>query len=274
MTATLAPAQGGSARAGLRVLVVGGLLSYRALFNWIRPLSYATSMLGIPVTQLLFFAYLGRFVGLRDDAFFVVGNALQATAMGGLFAMAMTVGNERAFGTLAPILATPASRAAIFLGRALPVVLNALVVSAVVFAAGLVLLDFTLPAARIPALALVVLVTASAATGLGLLLGSIGLRVREVIFLANLVYFLTLLVCGVNVPLDVLPAWLEAFGRGLPLTHGLEAARAVVAGERLADVAGPVATEATIGAAYASVGFALFRLFELEGRRRASLETY
>jgi ABC-2 type transport system permease protein len=258
----------------VRVLLVGGVISYRALFNWIRPLSYATSMLGIPVTQLLFFAYLGRFVGLRDDAFFVVGNAVQATAMGGLFAMAMTVGNERAFGTLAPILATPASRAAIFLGRALPVVINALVVSAVVFAAGLLLLDFSLPLGRVPALAVVVLVTASAATGLGLLLGSIGLRVREVIFLANLVYFLTLLFCGVNVPLDLLPAWLEAFGRALPLTHGLQAARGIAGGEQLDAVAGLVATEAAIGAAYAAVGFALFRLFELEGRRRASLEAY
>src|SRR5215211_5336389 len=80
-----------------RVFVVGGVISYRALFNWVRPLSYATSMLGIPVTQLLFFAYLGRFTGLRDDEFYVVGNAVQATAMGGVFAMTMTVGNERQF---------------------------------------------------------------------------------------------------------------------------------------------------------------------------------
>jgi ABC-2 type transport system permease protein len=88
------------------------------------------------------------------------------------------------------------------------------------------------------------------------------------------VYFLMLLVCGVNVPLETLPGWLEAVGRSLPLTHGLEAARRVADGEGLGDVAGLVATEAAIGAAYAAVAFALFRLFELEGRRRATLETY
>jgi ABC-2 type transport system permease protein len=258
----------------LRVFLVGGLISYRALFNWVRPLSYATSMLGIPITQMLFFAYLGRFTGLRDDAFYVVGNAVQATAMGGVFAMTMTIGNERQFGTLGPLLASPANRAALFLGRSLPVVVNALAVSAVVFAAALALLDFSLPLARIPALALVVLVTASATTGLGLLLGSIGLRAREVIFAGNLVYFLMLLLCGVNVPLDVLPGWLEAVGRCLPLTHGLEAARRVVGGDGLGDVGGLVATEAAIGAAYAAAGFALFRLLELESRRHATLETY
>jgi ABC-2 type transport system permease protein len=257
-----------------RVFLVGGVLSYRALFNWIRPLSYATTMLGIPVFQMLFFAYVGRFAGVRDDAFFVVGNAVQATAMGGLYAMTMTVGNERFFGTLAPVLATPASRLALFLGRALPVVLNALAVSALTFAAGLVLLDFSLPAARVPALAAIVVVTAAATTGLGLLLGSLGLRVRDVFFASNLVYFLTLLVCGVNVPREVLPGWLQAVGSALPLTHGLEAARAVADGDTFASVAGLVAAEAAIGAGYAVAAFALFRLFELEGRRRATLETF
>jgi hypothetical protein len=35
-----------------------------------------------------------------------------------------------------------------------------------------------------------------------------------------------------------------------------------------------VATEAAIGTVYAVGAYALFRLFEAEGRRRASLETY
>ena len=258
----------------LRIFLLGGVISYRALFNWIRPLSYATSMLGIPLFQMLFFAYLGRFAGVRDDGFFVVGNAVQATAMGGLYAMTMTIANERFFGTLGAVLGTPANRLALFLGRALPIIVNALAVSAVVFAAGLILLDFSLPVSRVPSLGAVVLLTATATTGLGLLLGSLGLRVRDVFFASNLVYFLTLLVCGVNVPLDVLPGWLEAVGRAVPLTHGLEAARRVAAGDGLGDVAALLGTEAAIGAVYASAAFALFRLFELEGRRRASLETY
>jgi ABC-2 type transport system permease protein len=260
--------------AAVRVFLVGGVISYRALFNWIRPLSYATTMLGIPLFQMLFFVYVGRFADVRDDAFFVVGNAVQATAMGGLYAMTMTIANERVFGTLAPVLATPASRVSLFLGRALPVVVNALAVSAVVFVAGLLLLDFSLGADAVPALVAVVLVTATATTGLGLLLGSLGLRARDVFFASNLVYFLTLLVCGVNVPLEVLPGWLEAVGRALPLTHGVEAARDVAAGGGIGDVGDLLATEAAIGATYAAVAFALFRLFELEGRRRASLETY
>ncbi len=257
-----------------RVFFVGGLISYRALFNWIRPLSYATSMLGIPFFQLIFFTYLGRFAGLRDDTFFVVGNAVQATAMGGVFAMTMTIGNERNFGTLSAVLASPANRAALFLGRALPIVLNGLFVSAFIFASGALLLDFSLATGDVPALAAVVGVTACSTTALGMVLGSLGLRARDVFFSSNLVYFLMLLLCGVNVPVEELPAWLQAVARSIPLTHGIEAAREVVRGSTLGDVRGLVATEAAIGAVYAVIAFALFRLFELEGRRRASLETY
>jgi ABC-2 type transport system permease protein len=106
-----------------------------------------------------------------------------------------------------------------------------------------------------------------------MLIGSIGLRARDVFFGANLVYFLMLLVCGVNIDVDELPGWLEAIGRAVPLTHGIEAARRVVDGESLGDVGGLVATEATIGVVYVSFAYALFRFFEREGRLRGSFET-
>ena len=83
------------------------------------------------------------------------------------------------------------------------------------------------------------LVTTCSCVALGMLIGSIGLRARDVFFGANLVYFLMLLVCGVNVANDDLPGWLAAIGRCLPLTHGIEAAREIAAGAPLGDVVGP-----------------------------------
>jgi len=260
--------------AALRVFFVGGAISYRALFNWISPGMYLTTMLGSPLFQILFFTYLGRYAGGRDDSFFVVGNAVQVSAMAGIYGMVMGIANERQYGTLQPLLATPANRLAIFAGRALPFVANGIVVSAFGFATGWLLLDFDPDVTVIPALALVVAVTVVACTALGMLIGSIGLRARDVFFAANLVYFLLLLFCGVNVPVETLPAWMEAVGRALPLTHGIEAARRVADGAPLEDVSALVATEALIGAAYAVAAYVLFRVFEAEGRRRASLETF
>jgi ABC-2 type transport system permease protein len=257
----------------VRLFFIGGYIAYKALFNWMRPSYYIPTMLGAPLFQLLFFAYIGRFAELENDAFFVVGNAVQLSAMAGIYGMAMTIGGERWTQTLSPLLASPANRLALFLGRALPIAANGILTSIFAFGAGWWLLDFSLAADQIPALAVVVLVSATACTCFGLMVGAIGLRARDVFFLANLVVFCLLLVSGANVPLDALPSWLEAVSRGVPLTHGIEAAREIASGASLGDVAGLVWAELAIAAGYAAVAYALFRVFESEGRRRASLET-
>jgi ABC-2 type transport system permease protein len=256
-----------------RVFFVGGLISYRALFNWLRPAIYIPTMLGSPMFQILFFAYVGRFSGLENDAFFVVGNAVQACSMASIYGMTMTIANERYFGTLSPLLASPASRIALFLGRAAPLIANGLFVSIFGFVLGATLLDFDLTAASILPLLGVLLVTVVSCTAFGMMLGTVGLRARDVFFISNLTYFLMLLLCGVNVPLEALPDWLAAIGRMLPLTHGIAAAR-IVAGGSTDGVGSLLITEAAIGVVYAGLGYFLFRFFEKEGRRSGSLHNF
>jgi ABC-2 type transport system permease protein len=258
----------------LRIFFVGGVIAYRGLFNWIRPTMYIPTMLIGPLFQILFFAYLGRYSGLEDDAFFVVGNAVQASAMSAVFAGTMTIANERNYQTLSPLLASPGNRFAIFMGRALPVLASGLLVSAWGFLMGRLLLRFHPALASVPALALVVAVSVASCTVFGLTIGSIGMRARDVFMSANIAYYLMWLLCGVNIPLDALPGWLAHIGRLLPLTHGIAAAREISAGADLGSVSGLVWTEAGVGAAYAVIAFGLVRWFEYEGRRRASLETY
>jgi ABC-2 type transport system permease protein len=257
----------------LRVFFIGGYIAYRALFNWLRPTIYIPTMLGGPIFQILFFAYVGRFAGLQNDEFFVVGNAVQASALAGIFGMAMTIGGERWTQTLSPLLATPANRLALFLGRALPLVANGALVSAFAFAVGWLLLDFELAASEIPPIALVVVISSFSCTAFGLMTGAVGLRARDVFFLANLVALLLLLFCGVNVPLDSLPDWMQTVAKGLPLTHGIQAARELAAGASFSDVSDLVLTEAAIGVVYAVIAYGLLRFFEADGRRRATLET-
>ena len=257
----------------IRIFFIGGFLAYRALFNWIHWSIYVTTMLGGPVFQILFFAYIGRYAKLRSDEFFVVGNAVAISSLGGIFGMAMTIGGERWTQTLSSILVTPANRLALFLGRALPNLANGVIVSTVGFVVGWLLLDFSLKPTEIPAIALVVIVTSFACTAFGTMIGAFGLRGRDIFFFANLMIFVFLLFCGVNVPVDSLPGWMQAIGRVLPLTHGIDAARQIAQGGSLRDVSGLIGTEAGIGVCYAALAYGLLRYFEIDGRRRATLET-
>jgi ABC-2 type transport system permease protein len=256
----------------LRVFFVGGLTSYRALFNWLSPWILIPSFCVAPLFQILLFAYIGRVSHLESDRFYVVGNGLQYAALPCLFAMANTIDGERKQHTLALVLGSPARRLPIFLGRALPVVANGFLVALFALTAGGLLLGVRVPAASLAPLLLVVAVTALSCTGLGLMNAALGLRVRETAVSSNVLFGFLLVFCGVNVPLDRLPNWMATTASGLPLTHGIDAARRLAGGASLGQVDGLVLRELAIGLAYGVAGYALLRVLEVESRRRASLE--
>jgi ABC-2 type transport system permease protein len=202
----------------------------------------------------------------------VIGNALQYPALPCVFAMTNTIAGERGQRTLGMVLVTPAKRLPLFLGRALPVIANGFVVSAFALAAGSLLLDVELAEGAVAPLAVVIAAAAFSCTGLGLISGAIGFRVRETAVLSNVVFGFLLIFYGVNVPLDELPGWMSTIAQGLPLTHGIEAARRVADGESLGAVGGLVGAELLVGAVYISVGLVFLRFFEVQGRRHATLE--
>jgi ABC-2 type transport system permease protein len=262
----------GGAGRGLRVFLVGGLISYRALFHFLSPWIYVPSLLVAPIFQILLFAFIGRSAGLESDRFYLVGNAIQFASIPCLFAMTQAIAGERFQQTLGFILVSPAARLPLFLGRAVPVVLNAAVVSAFSLAVGALVLRVDVPAGSVAPLALVILVSAFSCTGLGLVTAGIGLRVRDSAVLCNVIFGVLLVFTGANAPLDSLPGWMRAAGDWMPLTHGIEAARELAAGGSLGDVAGLVGTEVLIGILYAAAGYAVIRWMEREGRVHASLE--
>jgi ABC-2 type transport system permease protein len=257
-----------------RIFVIGGWLSYAALFSWISPLAYATTMLALPFFQIVFFVLLGRSLAANDDLFFLVGNGIQISALAGIHGMAMVIVNERQFGTLPAVLASPASRSAIFLGRSAPIVANGLMTSVFGLAAGTILLGIALPTGKLPAAASIMALVAFSTSGLGLLIGGIGIRFRDISFVANLGYLLTLLLCGVNFPIEFFPEWLGSIAHAIPATNGIEAARALFSGAPADAVIGPMVREGALGLVYMGVGLLSLRALERQARRGGSLETF
>jgi ABC-2 type transport system permease protein len=256
----------------LRIFFVGGLTSYRALFGFLSPWIFVPSLLVAPIFQILLFTYIGRAAQLESDEFYVIGNALQYASIPCLFAMTQTIAGERYQQTLGFILVSPARRLPLFLGRALPVIVNGFFVSVFALAVGTGLLDVEIAAGAWPSLALVTALCAFSCTGLGLINAGLGLIVRETAVLSNIIFGLLLIFTGANVPLDELPGWMSTIAQGLPFTHGIEAARRLADGETLGGVSGLVAAEAGIGVVYVVAGYALLRGLEVLSRRNATLE--
>jgi ABC-2 type transport system permease protein len=257
----------------LRVFFVGGLISFRGLFSFLQPAIYIPSMLVAPIFQILLFVYIGRSASLESDEFYVVGNAIQYAAVPCLFAMIFTIAGERYQRTLGYLLVTPAPRLPLFLGRAVPVVLNGFAVSAFALVVGGAIVGIEVPASSYLPLAVAALISAFGCTGFGLLGAGLGLMMREQAVLANILFGLLLIFTGANVPVDTLPGWMQTVSSGLPFTHGIEAARQIADGASLGDAGGLLATEAAIGTIYAVLGYLAIRGAETLSRRHATLET-
>lgn len=256
----------------VRIFFVGGLMSFRALFNWMNPWIFVPTTLLGPITQILLFAYVGRAAGVGDDEFFIIGNALNYAAIPGMFAMTFTIGGERFAQTLGLVLVSPARRIPLFLGRALPVIVNGWGTAMIGIVSGVWVLDADIPAGSWPLVALVVAVGSLATAGIGLVMGAINLVWRDGATLGNVVFLVLLVFTGTNVALDDLPGWMGAIGRCLPLTHAIEAARAVAGGAPWSDVSGLVGTELAIGAVYVVLGLLALRWLEHLSRTHATLD--
>ena len=258
----------------LRVFFLGGLTSYRALFGWLNPWIFIPILLVYPLFQILFFVYLGRGADVESDSFFLVGNALQTAAVPGLFAMAQVMGNERFFQTLPTLLASPASRLALFLGRSLPRRHQRV-------RSFSLRLPPRIACARHPRRRRRDPHDRPRNRSLQHLL-------RWVRTLPRLTRFAwTKRLCPRQPRRRIPPRPMRrqrstrqpprlgarTLSQILPLTHGVEAARDAINGEPLSQLTGLIGTEAIIGFAYFTLGILMLRVFEHEGRRTASLET-
>jgi ABC-2 type transport system permease protein len=256
----------------LRIFFIGGLMAYRGLINWLSPWIFIPTLVVAPIFQILLFVFIGRSAGVESDKFYVIGNAVQYASIPCLFSMTNAISGERFQQTLAYLLVSPAGRLSLFLGRAVPVVVNAMFVAAFSLVVTSLILRIHIPPATWPSIALAIAVSSFACTGLGLICAAIGLRVRETAVLNNVLFGLLLIFTGANVAVSELPEWMQWISNRIPLTHGIQAARQLADGASLADVSGLLATELVIGIVYTVVGYQAIRFMERESRKRASLQ--
>lgn len=252
----------------------GTLLSYRALFAWLRPVTYMASKIFMPLAQMFFFVFLGTYgSGGGNTDFYVMGNAIQIASVSGIFGVTFSVGGDRNEGTLPYLFGSPANRFMIFFGRAFMHVIDGTIGVVIALIWGVLLLGLDLTRTDLPALGLTILITTVSTCGLGLLMGCLSLLTANVMFINNFVYFSLLIFSGANVPIASLPAWMRAVSNVLPLTCGITAARGLAAGATLGEVSPLLLSEMGIGLIYGALGYFLFAWFETQAKKRGTLET-
>ena len=90
-------------------------------------------------------------------------------------------------------------------------------------------------------------------------------------FVNNTAFFGLLILSGANIAIEKLPLVIQKISYALPLTRGINAARAIVAGTPIEEIIPMMSIEIVIGVAYATLGFLLFRTFEHQAKKRGTL---
>lgn len=258
-----------------RLFFQGAYLSYIALFHWLRPAQYLATKVVNPLWQIMFFTLMGVYgSGGESAGFYIIGNAVHLTALNGIFGVTFSISGERWTGTLPYLFGTPANRLTLFLGRSLIHIVDGMVGVFIGLMWGVLLLNLDMSQTDPFALITVILITSFSTAGLGLALGSLSLVTRNVMFVNNTAYFGLLILSGSNIPIDRLPLFVQRISYALPLTRGISSARAIVAGSPFVEILPAMGMEFIIGLIFALVGFLLFRTFELQAKKRGTLDVF
>jgi ABC-2 type transport system permease protein len=258
----------------LRVFVSSAVFSFRAQFDWLNPSMWLTMKFVLSFSQMAFFVFVGLFSGGGADvvSFIAIGNALQALSWNTVFSVIQITGHDKWDGTLPLVLATPASRLPLFVGRAMIHVLDGLVSVAISFFFAAFVFGVNFAQANALALAVTVLLTAFTMAGFGLLIGGFSFHFRNPIVFANIFTFILLIFCGVNFPVEDLPPLAQPVSYAFPLTYGINAARQAIKGASLLEISPVLALQLAVGIVSIILGYVLFEAFERTARKTGKME--
>jgi ABC-2 type transport system permease protein len=258
---------------GVRLYFFQAWFSYRSLFAWSTPFNYFASKLGFPFFSMLMFVFMGKFVGLNNPVFIVIGNILLLPSINGLYGISMTVGNERMFGAMSYLLGSPAPRATLFLGRSFFHILDGFITVLVALPIAILLFHMDTSGVNILLLLCCLFLLSVTTTGLGFIMGSISLVSRDGWMHTNTIGQLLFIFVGVNISIENLPAFMQPVSYYIPMTRVILATRMVLTGADWAQVAALLIGEVVVGLVYIVFGYTLFRLIERASMNTGSLDS-
>ena len=261
-----------------RVFISSAIFSFKAQFSWLYPPMWIAMKLVMTLSQMSFFVFVGQFLITSGNAqadlisYIAIGNALQLLSWNTVFSVINITSHDKWDGTLPLVLATPANRFPLFVGRAMMHTFDGMLSVLISFAYAVFLFGVNFSGANIVALVVVVLLTAFSMAGFGLLIGGFSFYFRDPLVFANIFTFILLIFCGVNFPISELPGPLQLVSYIFPLTYGINAGRKAITGASLNEISPLLIQMLIVGLISIVLGYIFFRAFENLARKTGRIE--
>jgi ABC-2 type transport system permease protein len=234
-------------------------------------LGYSLTWMTLPLMQVLLMSFI-----YRDNQELLEYAVVAGAGMGLLFGLIFNGGeildNERGRGTLGNLFLAPLPRFVWLGGFQAFALAESLVNGSIAVAAGAWWFGIDLRINWLSLAVTIALLTA-ALWGLSVILGSVGLVVRNANFLSNLIFPFLTLVSGTMYPVDLMPDWIRIPARMLPFSYGVEAmVAAMTESASIADLADRLLPLLGFALVLPVLGVFAFRTMERAVRRIGSLE--
>jgi ABC-2 type transport system permease protein len=181
--------------------------------------------------------------------------------------------SERQAGTLALMVAAPATHLTAYLGKGLVNLGSGVAASTIAFLTLPPLFGVALPWPWAGFVPLMIFVVGLSCYCYGTCVAAFVLGFPSARWVAlNLSYLVLMTFSGVNVPTSFWPDWVHALTSVLPMTHGLAAIRSFIAGGPVVGVLAELGLELGVGAAWIAVAALGFERMVRRGRRDGTIE--
>lgn len=251
------------------------IISFKALFGWLDPQIYLLVKVINPIFQVLFFSLIAGYVyNTKDLTPWVIGNSFLLCIYNAMFGVGMTIRAERFFGTLKLVIASPANKFSVFVGRSTMHIFDATITVIIGLITGYILFGLRIPSYQLGWFFLTIIIAMFAACGLGLFIGSIGLITRDINLLLNVSSMLLLSLSGANFPITRLPIFLQKISAILPLSRTIEVARRLVNEVDISMCSRLLVEEVVIGLIYMVLGFSFLKIMEKIAIKKATIDIY
>jgi len=247
-------------------------------------LSFVFSTVGILFSSATFY-FISRMIAPGTVSLAAYGGdyfsfAMIGIAFSGLLGifqegLPSVVRSAQVSGTLEALLVTRTSMPVILFGSSLYSLVFALLRTAVHLALAVAVFGMKLGSVNVPALLLVLILTAVCFLSVGMLSASFLLVYKLGNPISWLFGSVSGLLGGMLFPVSVLPPWLRGFSVFLPVTHALEGLRlSLLSSAPFARVLPSIAALAVFAAALLPLGFWTFRLALRKAKRDGTLTQY
>ncbi|MBB6216113.1 ABC-2 type transport system permease protein [Anaerosolibacter carboniphilus] len=250
-------------------------ISFKALLGWLDPKMYIIYKIIDPALQMIFYTTMVQFVYKSQDITpWILGNAFLLCTKNAVFAVGGMLRSDRDQGTLQLIIASPSNKLYVFLARAFFNVLDASFTVIIGLIIGVIFFGLNFTGTNILAFALSILVAMIGGMGIGLVLGSIALVMREIHLFLNVSNMILYILTGASFSRERLPEGMYLLSNLIPITRSIDASRIIIAKGNLLSALQLLGIDLMIGSVYIFIGFVLYGYFEYKARVSATLEAY